>query len=421
MWACSATPPSKWSSRCLPRLSARSSTSPSSSAAGSPSGRRCPGVRAEILLPARRSSRRRASLRIESPSISLSGHELARLATETCLDQRSLHSGSDHRLAVEALDRELLDLTALSGLRQGAEGLDELAIGDLLQSQDALATSLDVEERLPAAKHHVSTRGAGGPALALELGPGEGGAVRICWIGGGEHQELVLSSRQAAQALDCTGQRELRSTQALHEVAAPSRPEQLEVLQLAVDRGEAAGNALGDGCLAGDDPVPLEHQLGERPRPRPSGGGALEQRRAQRPAPDHGPGRRRAAPSEPAATAVRALGGPQAWCAQRREGVVRHLAGPCEVPEGLVQFLRRSLQLQQVEPEAGALSQTLADRVVDLALDRVQLGVAGGRPGEPDVLSEVERHLAVVAPERPGADPDDLTAGAELVQPGGAV
>ena len=43
------------------------------------------------------------------------------------------------------------------------------------------------------------------------------------------------------------------------------------------------------------------------------------------------------------------------------------------------------------------------------------------RAGEPDVLAEVESDLAVVAPEGPGADPDQLAARAELVEPGRAV
>ena len=73
---------------------------------------------------------------------------------------------------------------------------------------------------------------------------------------------------------------------------------------------------------------------------------------------------------------------------------------------------------EQVEPEGGAGGEALADRVVDLAGDRLELGVGRRRPGEADVLAEVEGDAAVGAPERAGPDPDHLAAGAELVEPG---
>src|SRR5215203_3063032 len=80
-----------------------------------------------------------------------------------------------------------------------------------------------------------------------------------------------------------------------------------------------------------------------------------------------------------------------------------------------------AVELQQVEPEARPLPQPLANRVVDLALRSIELRVPRGRTGEPDVLAEVEGDLAVIATERPGADPDELATRAELVQPGRAV
>ena len=59
----------------------------------------------------------------------------------------------------------------------------------------------------------------------------------------------------------------------------------------------------------------------------------------------------------------------------------------------------------------------LADRVDDLPLRDLELAVGGRRPGEADVFAEVEGDAAVAAPEAPGADPDQLAAGAELVEP----
>src|SRR4051794_13578832 len=153
IWAWSTRSPSKWSSRCLPRLSAPSRTRPSNSPAGRPSGRRRPGVRAEIGLPARRSSIRLASLRTESPSISRD--ELARLAPEAGFDHRRLQARPDDRLAIHTLDRELLDLAGLSGGGQLRERLGELLALEGLEPKDSLAAALDVEERDTVAEHHV--------------------------------------------------------------------------------------------------------------------------------------------------------------------------------------------------------------------------------------------------------------------------
>ena len=58
---------------------------------------------------------------------------------------------------------------------------------------------------------------------------------------------------------------------------------------------------------------------------------------------------------------------------------------------------------------------------MDLALGRLELRVGRRRAGEAHVLAEVERDPAAAAAERAGADPDDLAAGAELVEPGRAV
>ena len=58
---------------------------------------------------------------------------------------------------------------------------------------------------------------------------------------------------------------------------------------------------------------------------------------------------------------------------------------------------------------------------MDLPGGRLELGVRGRRAGEPHVLAEVEGDLAAASAERAGADPHELAAGAELVEPGGAV
>jgi hypothetical protein len=86
-----------------------------------------------------------------------------------------------------------------------------------------------------------------------------------------------------------------------------------------------------------------------------------------------------------------------------------------------VELLGRAVELQQVEPEAGTVCEALTDRIVDRPLGWVELGVAGGRSGEADVLAEVESHPPVAATQRPSADPDELAAGAELIEPDRAV
>ena len=73
---------------------------------------------------------------------------------------------------------------------------------------------------------------------------------------------------------------------------------------------------------------------------------------------------------------------------------------------------------EQVEPEVRPGGEALADRVVGVALGPLELHVRRRRPREADVLAEVEGDAAVVAPAGAGADPDDLAAGAELVEPG---
>ncbi len=124
------------------------------------------------------------------------------------------------------------------------------------------------------------------------------------------------SAGSAAQPLDRAGQRELRAAEALDEVPAPGDPERLELRELGVDRREPARHALGQHLLAGQDPVALEQQLGERApprapdRPRPRNSGAVSDQRpwtcAGRPPP-----RRRAANRPAVAPSVaRARAGP---------------------------------------------------------------------------------------------------------------
>ena len=166
------------------------------------------------------------------------------------------------------------------------------AIGQALvvgldEREQALAAALDVEDRLGADEHDVGARrrawarGARRRAWARAAPRRRAGPGR--WRRAPGRRAVVVLAL-GAQALDRAGQRELRAAQALDEVAAAGDAERLEGAERVVERGEAAGDALGQHLLAGDDPVALEQQLGERAAPRAGLGRVAEQRRGQRPA-----------------------------------------------------------------------------------------------------------------------------------------
>ena len=114
----------------------------------------------------------------------------------------------------------------------------------------------------------------------------------------------------------------------------------------------------------------------------------------------------------------------QARGAQRRPRVVGRLTHPHQVPQRPHQRKRGHLELgQQVAEEARPRAQALAQQRV-LGLRRrlaMPSGRRGGRAQQLGVLAEVERHAPRVAPERAGADPHDLAACAQRVQPRGRV
>ena len=252
------------------------------------------------------------------------------------------------------------------------------------------------------------------------LRPVQDRAVGLRRVGGGEHDRgrgVVVALR--AQALDRARQRELRAAEALDEVAAPGDADRLQRRELVVQRGEAAGDALGQHLLAGDDAVALEQQLGLRAAARGRVLGHREQRRDERPAALDLRLRARPPRREPApAVGPRGLRPRRAQPrrAQRRVGVVGDLARPHEVPQRLLELLARDAADvgQQVGEEARAGGEPLADRVVGLALGRL---LRRRRPEQPHVLAEVERHPAGAAAERARADPHELARGAQRVHP----
>ena len=135
----------------------------------------------------------------------------------------------------------------------------------------------------------------------------------------------------------------------------------------------------------------LEQQLGDRPPLGARIGLAPEDRRRQRPAPLHrglgGAPRAEATGAAPAALERRALGAGEREPrrAQRRPGVVGHLAGPDEVPQRLLDLLRRQLDLrEQVGEEAGRRSQPVAQDIVGRLARRIDH--TGGWGHNPDRL-----------------------------------
>src|SRR5918996_1658380 len=312
------------------------------------------------------------------------------------------------RLAVEALHRQAPHARAAGMGDEGLESRPQPGLLGLAQRDERAAAALDEKRRLAAEQDDLGAGHAGGPR-SRALRPGEGCAVRLRGIGGGEHERALLL-RPLAEALHRAGEGELGAAEPLDEIAAPADPERLHPAELAVHGGVAARDSLGADAVARHDPLPLEQELRERAWL----GLAREETVRRRPAPLRrgdrvGPGAGEAAwvPLGPRRleTAARA---------KRLPGVVRHLAGPDEIPEGG----QRGLALeagcaQEVEPEERAGGEGRPDRVVRLALGRRERARAAQRGC---VLAEVERDAL-----EPRPHPDDLAGGGELVESGGLV
>src|SRR5207249_5500028 len=115
-----------------------------------------------------------------------------------------------------------------------------------------LAAALDIEDRLGIERDDEGAGHARRAAarLALAPRPWQRGAVCIGRIGGGEHERAAgLVGSQAAQPLDRAREREPRAAEPLDEVAPPRRAERLQVRELAIERRETTGDALGEHGL----------------------------------------------------------------------------------------------------------------------------------------------------------------------------
>ena len=152
-------------------------------------------------------------------------------------------------------------------LDQGGEGGPEPALFRVAKRDERAAAALDEERGLTAEQDDFRTRDPGGPR-PRPFRPRQRRAVRLCGIGGGEHEHVglvALARTQFAEPLDRAAEGELGAPEALDEVAAPAEAERLERFQLAIDGAVAAGNSLGPDAVARDDALPLEQQLRQRP------------------------------------------------------------------------------------------------------------------------------------------------------------
>ena len=198
-------------------------------------------------------------------------------------------------------------------------------------------------------------------------------------MGGPGERIRVRRLADGAQPVERARERELGGTESVHEVAAPDAAGLLEGAEHGVHRAEPALDPLADHCLAGEHAVPFEQgkALGVEPLRRGRGGrfherpptcrlGRAERGQAARPLP-------------------RVPTGPlPAQRTQGREGVVRDLAGPHEVPQRVEHLAVGAAAGGRVDlavERGAAAGQVLADRVVARAGG--PLGLVGGR-GRPE-------------------------------------
>ena len=145
-----------------------------------------------------------------------------------------------------------------------------------------------------------------------------------------------------------------------------------------------------------------EHRLRQRPA-------ALQRRGAPGAAAEAAGGRPPARRRWPRSRAARA---------QRREGVVGDLARPGEVPQRLAQLVRARVRVaRSSRSEKKQAPRARRSRSARAARRPDARGRPGGGPSSGRVVTEVQRDAPGAPAQRAAADPHDLAAGAQLVQP----
>src|SRR5260221_12918550 len=331
----------------------------------------------------------------------------ARRAHEAGRAQRLRERRLVDRRAVDLFDEERIApfRYGLGGQRPSNERADarDVALLTVDEGEGTVLVAGDVRGERAVDQDHERPRDAHRLAAALPLGPAERGAVRVRRIGGGErdHGWLLAGLTHRPEPIDGTRQRELRGTTPCDEVAATHAACLLHRAQYAVDGSEATVGALVLHELAGDDAVPLE----ELQHARREALGRCRRRAARR------GGDERPAPDELAREAALRRSTPAGVAHGRRpqdraewvQAVVRHLAGPDEVPERVLHLggeaaAERRDQLR--EERRAARRERFADPVMGRAI------LLRWRRHEGRVLREEECDLAVARPARSPTDPD---------------
>ena len=221
---------------------------------------------------------------------------------EAEVDQLLGERRGNRRLAVDPLQGKLANTPGAHCLGQGRERREQRlapAAGDcgragrirpgLDEGDQPTAAALDVQHGLILHHHHIGPSDACWTAamlLILPARPRERGTVRLCRVGGGEHQgarastiaiirtagsiggrtadRRSASGSASAQTLDGARQRKLRAAHPLDEVAPAAHAQGLQFRERVVQQSKATFDPLGENLLAGDDPVALQQQLRQR-------------------------------------------------------------------------------------------------------------------------------------------------------------
>ncbi len=234
---------------------------------------------------------------------------------------------------------------------------------------------------------------------------------------------------ETPQSVDRTGQRELRGTKTIDEVATANMATFLEHLQHPVHPRKTTRHRFGEYRLACQDAVALQQLLGDGVQ---LGGsdtlvghdGRFECTPAARSGRWAHP--RQAHRTRSTGGALTATAGATARSteqrAQRSERVVRDLTRPHQIPQCTESFRVgcSGCRGDDAVPETRtALFEHRANCIVQRTDGR--FGPLEGRQQVIDLVGEEKSHAAVVRADRSGTQPHDLTAGEECVEVGRAI
>src|SRR5919204_1764799 len=275
-----------------------------------------------------------------------------------------------HLRAIDRLDEERAHAVGPDLVREGTgdRSARRVAVRLVRHEGEELLLAAPEPTREPAVDE--DRYGAGGPhglAAFGPFGPRERGTVWIRRIGRGEDHRLRVSRAFAhrTEAVHRAGERELRGSATGHEVAAADPSRVLHRFQDPVRRREPAAEPFGTYRLAREHAMALEQLADLRRRPFRRSGEDVARGRRQRPTSGDivaEVARRGAPPGTPYWSDQRA---------DRVERVVRDLAGPHEIPQGVAELGGESAprgRQQLWEERRPSRAKHLAQAVVDWAV-----------------------------------------------------